>query len=128
MTDVLERRLPALPVLWDDGYSWMDQLTEWAVVPNWGLDGWDLGEWPYVIVATCSVRPHGPYGVVTYCESDLEVQAFATHEERIAAIDRIAEFYWRLKDEGPPELPDTGPLRPEHCGPFSWKRLDGSRG
>ena len=46
-----------VPVLTDyhmnGGYDWQEEIEEegWAVIPNWGVDGWDLGEWPYVMIA-----------------------------------------------------------------------------
>jgi hypothetical protein len=49
--------IDGVPVLVDyhmnDGYDWMDVIAEhgWAVIPSWGCDGWDLGQWPYVMVA-----------------------------------------------------------------------------
>jgi hypothetical protein len=35
------------------GYDWMELIEAegWAVIPSWGCDGWDLGQWPYVMVA-----------------------------------------------------------------------------
>lgn len=61
MTDEAPWLLPYLPPVarneYDGGYEWMDRLAHrWAVVPSWGREGWDLGEWPYVLVATCVVR------------------------------------------------------------------------
>jgi hypothetical protein len=45
--------LPALPnPLAGSGYDWMGQLANaWHVVSAWGQDGWNLGNWPYVVVA-----------------------------------------------------------------------------
>lgn len=41
----------------DDGYSDMEvAATEgWRAIAGWGRDGWDLGDWPYVVI---SVRTH----------------------------------------------------------------------
>ena len=121
MTTTLKRELPPLPAAdGDTGYDWIHALrgTEWWVVTNWGVDGWDLGNWPFVVVATCSVLPTGPYGVAVYVEGDVAVRSYGSHAERITALDRIAEFYWRQDGgSGPDDLPDTGPLRREHCGP-----------
>lgn len=179
-TPELLRYLPAVPGRgWGDGYDWIDLVTEapgWAVIPSWGLDGWDMGSWPYVIVATCTVaipeddRPvrqppwcvhcrqplrlldmqvwasewHGPdchstvsahrparqtraYGVLTYVEGDLYVHAYAQHEDRIAALDETAAWYWRHQEHGPKDLPWTGPLAAEFCGPFSWDRVEAAK-
>lgn len=119
--------LPPLPPRgWGDGWDWMDELgpTPWVPVPLWGLDGWDLGEWPYVIVCICSPGSGTQaFGVATYVEGDLERQAYATRAEMIARVDEIAAFYWRLSSR-PPEVPPIGPLPEELTGPFSWERLD----
>jgi hypothetical protein len=179
VTDEAPWLLPYLPPLpprdpGGDGYDWMDRVhrSRWAPIPSWGRDGWDLGDWPLVIVATTVVaidveeprpvrRPErcihcrqaltmpGPvwvavhggaecpatfgehvparqaraYGVATYVEGDIDVRAYAEQEERLAAIDDIAAFYWRLQQShGPENLPPVGPLPVEYTGPFSWER------
>lgn len=134
MFDARLSDLPSLPPRgWGDGYDWMESLPRrWKAVAGWGKEGWDLGSWPYVIVCTCVELldyndPRRPlmdrvYGVATYCEGDIEVAAYASHEERIRALDNIAAFYWRLAGEMP-GVPPIGPLAEEYTGPFSWERL-----
>lgn len=41
----------------DDGYDDMDvaESEGWKAVSGWGRDGWDLGDWPYVVVSTRDV-------------------------------------------------------------------------
>lgn len=187
MTDEAPWLLPYLPPVppneYDGGYEWAERLNNgdagatpggWVVVPVWGRHGWDLGEWPYVMVATCAVvidveeprplkRPeqcihcrqlltlpgpvwvaehggaecpatlaeHAParqsrvYGVCTYVEGDIEVRAYAGHEERIRELDNIAAFYWRLKErESMEHVAPVGPLPVEYSGPFSWERSE----
>ena len=172
--------LPAIPARgWDDGYDWMAKVRRpWAPVPSWGRDGWDMGDWPLVIVLTCCSyveeedrRPirnplcvhcrrhvreappipglgaalwlteedgpncpatngtHRPtmrvhvYGVATYCEGDIERYAFERHEDRIAALDAIAQFYWRLSGEFEEDgFVPIGPLEAKWFGPFSFER------
>ena len=57
------------------GYDWMELIEEhgWAVIPSWGCDGWDLGQWPYVMVAgTRTADSIGNlFGMATYCEGDV---------------------------------------------------------
>lgn len=130
----LTENLPPVPARGGgDGYDWMEELTGggygWRVVPSWGLEGWDLGSWPLVIVALCRAEPGGGrtgvFGVVTYVEGDVTAEAFPTREERDAQVDRIAALYWAAgQADGPPAVPRIGPMLAEHCGPFSRARLD----
>jgi hypothetical protein len=36
----------------DDGYDRIERAGRygWEAVPSWGLDGWDLGSWPIVVI------------------------------------------------------------------------------
>lgn len=140
------------PAGWaDDGYEWMEQASEdgWHPVASWGRDGWDLGSWPYVcyvfrtrkdpshdssrcdpicVLAAESGSDFCPtlYERACYCEGDVTVETFASREDREAATDETAAWYWRSgQADGPDDLPPEGePLPPHACGPFSWKRLD----
>lgn len=115
---------------WDDGYDWMaktEESTAWRAVSGWGLDGWDLGDWPYVIVLVARQYVSDDltvYGVATHVEGDIDVRAYASYEDQRAALDEIAAFYWRHGHGGPKDFPPVGPAREEHCGPFSMFRLD----
>ncbi|RZS30498.1 hypothetical protein EV193_11618 [Herbihabitans rhizosphaerae] len=116
----LARQLPPLPYddSGGDGYDWMDQLPHygWCEIPLWGAHGWDLGDWPYVIVAICR-ESDDLWGLVTYVEQDLTLWGFSSRRELYAQIDTIAEFYWRLCDnDGPSDLPPEG-LEQHHQGP-----------
>jgi hypothetical protein len=116
--------LPALPNRWGgDGYDWMEELSGgWRPVASWGSQGWDLGSWPYVIVAICRIRTEDQgtvWGVCTYVEGDLTVESFTRYEDLIAAVDKIAEFYWRHAERGPNDLPEEGGLLPHHQGPYT---------
>ena len=107
-----------------DGYDWADALTGGCyVVPGWGRDGWDLGDWPYVIV--CHYDGAQVYAVATYTEGDLTCQAFTTRAERDQATDTIAAWQWRHgSPDGPDDLPDHNEeLKPRHRGPFNWNRI-----
>lgn len=73
------------PVLLDyhmnTGWDWMGEIEEktgWHVVANWGVDGWDMGQWPYVIIVTAHVRHGGRvyWGLGTYCEGDVTTRWF----------------------------------------------------
>ena len=41
-----------------DGYDDMGIAIKqgWTVLANWGRDGWDLGEWPYVAIYIRNTR------------------------------------------------------------------------
>ncbi|WP_460467426.1 hypothetical protein [Calidifontibacter terrae] len=73
-----------------DGYDWMDALDGWQVVPLWGRDGYDLGRWPLLIlaVATVGLADSPVYGVATYIEGDVTVQAFNRPADTNDAISR----------------------------------------
>ncbi|WP_235509734.1 hypothetical protein [Arthrobacter sp. Soil761] len=68
------------PVLRDyhanGGYDWMDLIAEhgWTVIPSWGSEGWDLGNWPYVMVAVIRTADSigNLFGIATYCEGDVK--------------------------------------------------------
>jgi len=115
--------LPPLPAdpRGGDGYDWMSDLTGgWRALACWGRDGWDLGEWPYAIVAVCSARTRlgtPVYGVSTYTEGDITTDAYATAEQRDHALDVRAAWYWRHTGDGP-DVPMVGPLIEDHTGPF----------
>lgn len=105
------------PVLLDyhmnTGWDWMEEIDEktgWHPVANWGSDGWDLGQWPYVIIVTAHVNYEGRlfWGLGTYCEGDVTTRWYKDRVERWEAIAREAFFYWKLgQSDGPPDLPDT---------------------
>ena len=88
-----------VPVLVDyhmnDGYDWMDVISEhgWAVIPSWGCDGWDLGQWPYVMVAAIRTALNYFLG--------REIK-----EER-AELARVRDG----DDVDPADRPSAGPLR-----------------
>ncbi len=94
----------------DGGYEWMDSIEEegWWVCGAWGTDGWDLGEWPYVMVAvTKTADETGPlFGMATYCEGDVKTMFYRTQAAHWAAITAEAFNTWKMRDNGP-DMPDT---------------------
>lgn len=97
----------------DDGYSDMEVASGegWHAVSGWGRDGWDLGDWPYVVV---SVR-NRPAKVETWTggrpggrgtgDETLSVplaKLQATLDELLA--DRIK---WEIVDHGGYEMRQT---------------------
>ncbi|MGW1071540.1 hypothetical protein [Streptomyces sp. NPDC002537] len=116
--------LPSLPEdEWGsiDGYDWIGRLpaTGWYAVGVWGKDGWPLGSWPYQIVAHFDMEPLSLFGLATYVEDDVDVQAFASREERDAATNEVAVHWWISNENGPDGLaPDMSPIPATYCGPY----------
>lgn len=106
--------IPGAPVLGDfhfgDGYDWIDAIAEdgWTAIPNWGSEGWDLGQWPYVVVAAIRTadRIGNLFGVATYCEGDVTTRYFRTKRAQWDAITEQAFFSWKNgQAAGPADLP-----------------------
>jgi hypothetical protein len=93
-----------------DGYEWIDAIGEdgWAALPNWGSEGWDLGQWPYVIIAGTRTadRTGNLFGVATYCEGDVTCTYYRTQRAQWDAITEHAFFSWSNgQAHGPTDLP-----------------------
>ncbi len=129
----------------DDGYDDMDlaERQGWGTLSGWGRDGWDLGEWPYVVISERFRAGH--YEMRQTVEGDTTVYRFDSVEDCHAAIDYLFIWYgiakeldeWAVEGLGAEfdaetgkytkrEGLDAGTLRvPERFrGPFSWSRLD----
>lgn len=109
----------------DDGYEWMEQAAAegWRAVSAWGRDGWDFGDWPYVVYLfrervvddlqadeIAAGQPHpsrvtqggGVTGIgsrvlyerASYCEGDCEILTYASEQDRSDDADESALFYW----------------------------------
>lgn len=94
----------------NDGYDWMDVISEhgWAVIPSWGCDGWDLGQWPYVMVAGIRTADDigNLFGMATYCEGDVTTTWYRTKARWFGAISEQAFFHWTNgQAQGPDDLP-----------------------
>lgn len=83
----------------NDGYDWMDQINEhgWYAVSSWGEDGWDLGQWPYAVIAATSTFDRGGalYGVAVYVEGDVSCTFYRKREAQRAEITRHAHYWWK---------------------------------
>ena len=121
-----------------DGYEDMEaeESRGWLAVANWGRDGWDLGTWPYVVMyvrnaSSCGVcganltdgsgdgiNGHwqncasnaGRFELMQICEGDRTVWAFASQEDRGAAIDYLFLWYGAGQDWAPLSWEDREPL------------------
>src|SRR5437868_1100027 len=68
----------------DDGYDRIETAWRrgWKAIPSWGLDGWDLGSWPLVVIFH---RKIGDAFELAYnVEGDITVYRYATREMRDA--------------------------------------------
>lgn len=105
-----------IPVLRDyhmnDGYDWIALIEAegWAVIPGWGCDGWNLGQWPYVMVAGIRTADSigNLFGVATYCEGDVTTEYYRTQARQWDAITEHAFFHWKNgQAQGPADLPEA---------------------
>ena len=106
-----------------DGYEFvgtLDELAGWQPISSWGLDGWDMGSWPLMVVGSYDAPDGSRFATIGRCEGDLTVKMYASRDEREAALDAIAAYHWRINENGPgADVPE------EHRrGRFSWARLD----
>ena len=108
----------------DDGYDRMTLARRlgWNAIPSWGLNGWDLGSWPLVVIYL-----RGETELAVDVEGDIDIETFPTREERERKTDEIAFFYWKSHEEEWVDAIDSHEQMPPNLrGPFSWNRLDGS--
>jgi hypothetical protein len=88
----------------DDGYAFMAAGEEegWQPVADWGIDGWDLGSWPYVVVLFRGVAPFKAaleWQRAIYVEGDITIETFDSAAAREHATDETALFYWQAHQE-----------------------------
>jgi hypothetical protein len=94
----------------------------WSAVPSWGLDGWDLGAWPLVVIS--HRRSADDFELAYDVEGDITVYRYPTRVLRDAATDCLAFWHWKHDDEDwvdGVECVDADPDRLR--GSFSWERL-----
>ncbi|NHW49528.1 hypothetical protein HAV21_21980 [Paenarthrobacter sp. MSM-2-10-13] len=94
------------------GYDWMELIEEhgWAVLSSWGSDGWDLGQWPYVMVAVTRTADSigNLFGIATYCEGDVTCTYYRTKARLWDAITEQAFSSWKNgQAQGPADLPEA---------------------
>lgn len=125
----------------DDGYSDMEVATEdgWSAIAGWARDGYDLGDWPYVVISVRrSIRRLSEgYEMRQTVEGDTTVYRFESSEDRNAAIDYLFVWYaigreydsFATAGLTSREGLDAGTLRvpDEFRGPFSWARCDAEK-
>src|SRR5256885_3652624 len=103
MPEVDAKLLPALPARdyerVQDGWEWMDAVAAarngWYIVSLWGSDGWNLGQWPYVIFAHYdNLNGKGVWGRAIHVEGDITVYAYDSEAERDRTTSANAVWYW----------------------------------
>lgn len=90
-----------------DGWAWTGAIKPlWHAVALWGSEGWDLGDWPYVIVAHHDDDIGNKYfGLAVYTEGDVRVDAYQGRAARDAATDELALYLWHQSGSGDPDAP-----------------------
>ena len=81
----------------DDGYDRIGRAAkhDWEAISAWGAAGWDLGDWPYVVI---SFRDRGNGFELAYnVEGDITVYRYASAADRERATDILAFFHWKAK-------------------------------
>ncbi len=111
-------------VIHGDGYDFMHGAAEhgWAALSNWGEDGWDAGDWPYVIIFIRGHKDIG-YWTMVHVEGDLSVNKFDTMGEALQNLDTTVHFYWT----GSPSrygLVDVDLADPKYHGPYGRRFRD----
>lgn len=111
-----------------DGYDVMAKVEaaeKWKAISSWGSDGWDLGDWPYVVIY---VRRHGDaFQIAYYVEGDITVYEYATKEEAFGAVDALAFFHWKHQGSREPDVSEIETVddMPERfCGPYGQDRAE----
>lgn len=120
----------------DCGYDDMELAAceGWHAIAAWGNDGWDLGDWPYVVISHRTVgRKVNPYEIRQTVEGDTTVYAFQCAEDRNAALDYLFLWYIAGRDILPLRIDrgaldagtfeDKWPVPAAYRGPYSHTRV-----
>jgi hypothetical protein len=111
-----------------DGYERMNiaRARGWTAIPSWGLEGWDLGAWPLVII----FHRHSAdsFELAYDVEGDVTVYRYPTRELRDAATDCLAFWHWKHDSEDWVDSVESIDAAPDRLrGSFSWDRLKASQ-
>jgi hypothetical protein len=108
-----------------DGYERIEAVSSrgWTAIPSWGLEGWDLGTWPLVVIF--HRQSADGFELAYDVEGDVTVYRYPTRELRDAATDCLAFWHWKHDSaewvDDVDSIDDApGRLR----GRFSWERLN----
>ena len=109
----------------EDGYDRIEQARThgWRAVPSWGLEGWDLGAWPLVVIS--HRRSARGFELAYDVEGDVTVYRHPTRELRDAATDCLAFWHWKHYSAEWVDDVDSIDDAPDRLrGRFSWERLN----
>jgi hypothetical protein len=70
---------------YDDGYSWMTDLTRsgWVQLP-------DIGDWPLVAFMLWHAKPSDPrYSIAHYCEGDTAIEVFDSKHAVVQVLQAL---------------------------------------
>lgn len=80
-----------------DGWDWMANVPRpWSVIGVWGEEGYDIGDWPYVIYALGHAEVDGVeyFGYTKHVEGDIYTYWFAGERNRDLAVSEEARWDW----------------------------------
>lgn len=115
--------LEAAGKLLGDGYDRMPLHRRYGFqqISCWGSQGWDLGDWPLVVVS--ARRAGDRYELLVDVEGDLARSEHRSSAELVAAIDDVAAFYWRLQRPALfDDLPDDS-IPDRYRGPYQGEAV-----
>jgi hypothetical protein len=108
-----------------DGYERIDTMRVygWTAIPSWGLEGWDLGGWPLVIIFHRDSTDS--FELAYDVEGDVTVYRYPTSELRDAATDCLAFWHWKDESAVWVDGVDTIDTAPDRLrGRFSCERVN----
>ena len=112
----------------DDGYERIEvaRRWKWEAIPSWGRDGWDLGDWPLVVIFHRDSADG--FELAENCEGDVTAYRYPTRALRDAATDAMAFVHWQHRGEPWVAGVADAAHAPAHLrGRFSWNRLENTR-
>jgi len=112
----------------DDGFDRIELAIahRWTAIPSWGLSGWDLGSWPWVVIFHRATR-HA-YELAHNIEGDVTTYRYPARALRDIATDYLAFVHWKDAGESWVDAVENVDLAPAHLrGPFSSERFEARR-
>jgi hypothetical protein len=100
-------------VIYDAGDGWdflqMLPTAGWRSIRAWGRNGWELGDWPSVVVAVRRCLHTGQVEVCEYVHGDLTITTWPNVDT--GHVDGLAAAWWERTDRGPVDPADgRGPF------------------